>query len=114
LKTCTKCQCPTPLEGFSNYYKSKDGLKSQCKLCDSLEYDIAKKAGKIVNGKSNHEAIFKAKHGVSPGTVRSYVNKNYSFLWGELTEPEKMSIIEEYKKFRSRKRVTKGYKVRIK
>ena len=115
MKECTKCGVIQDYDKFSNRKTASDGKKSQCKICDSIEYDEAKAAGKIKKGKkSNHEAIFRAKHGVSAGTVRAYVNRNYSFLWGECTPEEQLSIIEEYKEFRNRPRVSKGYKRRIK
>jgi len=116
MKKCTKCGSELPLSGFSKRSRAKDGYKSQCKLCDSIEYDIAKSEGKIkLRGKSRHEEIFKAKHGVSAGTVRAYVMREYGLLWGEVDD--QTSMVAEYKRFRSRDRKTvktKGYKVRIK
>ena len=115
FKECSKCGKVYPLDGFNRRSASKDGRRPECRLCQSIEQ--AKYDYNPNKPPSRHEEYFKAKHGVSPGTVRSYVNRTYTFTWGELSEEEKLSLIEEYKEFRGRERITvktKGYKVRIK
>ena len=113
MKICTSCGTGRSDEEFSLRASASDGLKPTCKMCDSIEYNTRKAAGKVKNTRSNHPEIFKAKYGISDSTIRAYVNRNYSFLWGELTDSEKDSMVEEYKQFRGRKRVSRGYKVRL-
>ena len=42
MKKCTKCKWMRPESEYCKYYRNKDGLRSQCKVCDK-EYDQANK-----------------------------------------------------------------------
>lgn len=114
MKECCGCGAVLPLDEFHNRKQSRDGKRAQCKLCVSIIMQERRKAGLIVDTPSRHEDIFKAKYGVSAGTVRCYVMRTYGDQFGELSQEQKEQYIAEYKDFRARKRKTKWYTPTIK
>lgn len=51
-KCCAACFLSKPLDEFSKQFKSRDGFKNRCKICDKRYYDdyYARNSNKIVEG----------------------------------------------------------------
>ena len=111
MKVCSKCGGePQPLDNFNKKSDSKDGRRSECRICSSIDHSIRKKAGKIKTGSSGKwEKDFKEKYGVPFGTIRDWLKREYCnkatkyWLWGEIPLNERQSYIDKYKRWKGDK-----------
>jgi hypothetical protein len=117
-KRCSKCGIETKRSRFNKRKAAKDGLCPHCKICQSIDYDIAKQAGKVKPSPCSGPEFVK-KYGVAYTTFRDWLVKEYdndkSPYWQlkQIPQDERVLMVSQYKKWRKVKKARAAKNRRI-
>jgi len=109
MKRCTKCGIERELKEFNRKCAAKDGRRSECRICQSIDHDERKAEGKV-RVYAHGGPAFKKKYGIAYTTFRDWLVREYdadkSPYWQlkQIPVKKRESYILQYKKWRTAKK----------
>ena len=103
MKTCSRCGLERKKSSFNKKKVAPDGLRSECNLCQSLDYDERKAKGKVKNCSVGYKS-FKVKYGVAYTTIRDWLIREYDkgnveyYQLKQVPKNERRKLVNKYKK----------------
>ena len=76
-KICSRCDKMRNLDKYRKCAKAKDGLKSECKVCNGKDY-IGTKLGNRVKINQSDGMSFKQRHGIAYSTFHGWVLREHA------------------------------------
>jgi hypothetical protein len=107
-KRCSKCGAQRELSEYNKKKAAPDGLRSECRICQSIDYDERKRTGKIKGNEVGYKT-FKIKYGVAYTTIRDWLIREYDNnkapYWqiGQVPVSERKALVAKYKRYKKKK-----------
>ena len=107
-KRCSRCYVIRLKTRFSKKAAAKDGLRSECKVCASIDFDKRKDAGRIKIYETGYKS-FKVRYGVAYTTIRDWLLRSHTngtskyWLLTQIPIEERQEVVDTYKLYKRTK-----------